>query len=236
MLIVIDTVEQYVQGHDGKWPTSWKELEVAIPPDRLPSRFRQAQDDVEIDFAADSGELAIRTSPDKFTAIRPIYPCYHAYDEAITRLLATLTKMRLDHAKNRGALGLTAHQPKVTGTEKQISKTISGGRFRISFEGWGSIIFDCPSLSEGDRASICDKVKAEAVISRFKDEMLPAAEIILIKSAELPKKALMDEVQAWLSSQGIKDIDFKMASGFGEPPLVREYRDGKITEYRNRDP
>ena len=113
-------------------------------------------------------------------------------------------------------------------------KTVSGGRYRIYFATWDRIFFDVPSISEGEFAEVCDKVKASAVISRFKNEMLPAADVTFKKGVNAPTAALMDEVQAWLISQGMTDIKFRQARSSSEPPILREYRDGKVTDYPER--
>ena len=90
-------VQEYVETHDGRWPTSWEALATVDPGEpwnhdspRISPSIPQR---VVIDFAADPAQLA-RQSKAEFTAIRPAKasPGDHRDYWQIETLLETLRK------------------------------------------------------------------------------------------------------------------------------------------------
>jgi hypothetical protein len=90
-------VEDFVRQHNGRWPSSWEELEVLA--DQKSDRHSPVSDAmrhaVSIDFHAKPAILA-RQSPTEFTAIRPRAPCSAEYHEywRIESLIRTIREFR----------------------------------------------------------------------------------------------------------------------------------------------
>lgn len=93
---LFSVVEQYVESHDGAWPSSWDDLE-SLPETGAwyePMNFEMAREIVDIDFEAKPEELA-KQSPGQFEAIRPKRPVLdYRSDPRVTSLLETIRRMQ----------------------------------------------------------------------------------------------------------------------------------------------
>jgi hypothetical protein len=110
--------------------------------------------------------------------------------------------------------------------------------FSIYIESWERISFRRPHITEGEYSKMHIKSEAEGVIAIYLKQMKPVAKIMLGKNLHINDKgfnAEIDEIQEWLVAQGIKDITFRLAMSEKMPPVVREYRNGKVIELQQED-
>jgi len=100
--------------------------------------------------------------------------------------------------------------------------------FGIHIESWDAILFSSPpTLTDQSWLSRKD---VEAVIARYVDLQAGLAEVTLGKKLDMGdngREVKIDEIQAWLVAQGIKDITFRLATSKVMSPVVRQCRNGK---------
>jgi len=100
-------VTRFMQDHDGRWPSSWTELEREVPPSasyqntestfemgwRWPQDIAEIQRFITIDFHADPQVLAKQT-PSEFQAIKTKDKEYYEYRDQYALLLDAIQKLQ----------------------------------------------------------------------------------------------------------------------------------------------
>lgn len=90
--LAVNVVQAYVRENDGRWPTSWQELEEVTSlseddQDRWPAEMDSVRDRIDVDFSVSSDQVA-EMSVDNFQAIRAMGPI----DEFATRQSRSLVE------------------------------------------------------------------------------------------------------------------------------------------------
>ncbi len=99
-LLTIQLLDEYVDQHEGDWPSSWAELEEL--PNReggmyeWPADSLEVQQYVSVDFSADPERL-LRQKVGEFDAVLPIGSYYPFQDSGqVIKLLETISKHSAD--------------------------------------------------------------------------------------------------------------------------------------------
>ena len=95
IMITCDLVSEYVKEHKGAWPRSWEDLENLPARERnypWPEMSEWVQRYVEIDFDVDVEKINTE-SVEKFSAIRPLGPCF-SYEHRMEEVLRVIRECR----------------------------------------------------------------------------------------------------------------------------------------------
>jgi len=100
----------------------------------------------------------------------------------------------------------------------------------IYIESWEHISFNVPKLTAVDRSGSYskdhNKAAADAVLRKYRKQLLPIADVMLGKNLHINDKGFqseIDEVQEWLASHGFSQITFRLARCSTPPDIVRYY-------------
>ena len=101
----------------------------------------------------------------------------------------------------------------------------NAAQFDIYIESWTRIAFGPSWIAQGDALTWHSRKEAEAAIARHRGPRTGRTEVMLAKNLDINPRgfaAEIDEIQNWLTAQGVTDIQFRLATSDDVLPTIRE--------------